>query len=68
MDHRKEAHPSNKKCRNYPNSCRFGVKCWYLHEDTDSNREVNNVIEGSFKCIECDEEIIERRDFMVHKK
>jgi transcription elongation factor Elf1 len=32
MNHRKEAHPSNKKCRDFPDGkCRFGLKCWYIY-------------------------------------
>ena len=33
MDHRKTSHPSNKKCRYFPTNCKFGSKCWYVHED-----------------------------------
>ena len=36
MSHRKEHHPPNKKCRNL-GTCRFGERCWYAHETTETD-------------------------------
>ena len=33
MNHRKEVHPSNRRCRNYPQSCTWAKECWYVHLD-----------------------------------
>ena len=33
MTHRKERHPSNKRCRYFnQNNCKFGSDCWYVHD------------------------------------
>jgi hypothetical protein len=56
MNHRKNAHPSNKKCRNFPGGkCSFGIDCWYVHEeelmDVDESFKNNPESESStFKC------------------
>ena len=52
MDHKKEFHPSNKRCRKFENRmCRFGNKCWYVHEKELTNingtKEPENV---KFEC------------------
>ena len=68
MTHRKSAHPSNKKCRNYPESCTFGSECWYVHvEDMDVVVESEQRA-PSFKCFQCDNEFEKKPLFMQHKK
>ena len=70
MEHRKNVHPSSKKCRNYPASCTFGEKCWYVHEqpmEVDLEKDVQQT-SSNFKCNVCDEEFKERVCFMKHKK
>ena len=66
MNHRKNVHPSNKKCRNFPLSCKFGNECWYVHENR-MDIDVPNVDE-SFKCNFCDKEFKVKNDCMHHKK
>ena len=70
MEHRKNVHPSSKKCRNFPASCTFGEKCWYVHEqpmEVDLEKDVQQN-SWNFKCNVCDEEFQERICFMKHKK
>ena len=47
MDHRKASHPSNKKCRYFPTNCKFGSKCWYVHQEV---MEVDITLTGSNNC------------------
>ena len=72
MDHRKVVHPSNKKCKNFPTNCTFGDECCYVHHEQmeidQINTNQNNNKTWNFKCNLCDEEIVERKDFMKHKK
>ena len=72
MNHRKIVHPSKKKCRNFPANCTFGNDCWYVHtepmEVDEYPTEFKEANTWNFKCNLCDEEILERRDFMAHKK
>ena len=72
MNHRKIVHPSKKKCRNFPTNCTFGNDCWYVHhEPMETDEQTSDVNEGNswnFKCNLCEEKILERRDFMIHKK
>ena len=40
MNHKNEAHPPNKKCRNLERgTCRFGNRCWYVHEEEVMNTD-----------------------------
>ena len=41
MEHRKEEHPSHKKCRYFiKGECKFSShECWYLHEESDNYNE-----------------------------
>ena len=65
MDHRKNVHPSNKKCRNYlKGECPFGEKCWYVHEEKSNNESIFE----SFKCDLCKNNFKGRTNFMKHKK
>ena len=48
MNHRKFSHPSNKKCRTFPGTCKFGERCWYVHENLEEKQDVSSV-----KCTLC---------------
>ena len=65
MNHRKEEHPSHKKCRYYlKGECNFSAsECWYLHEDKNSTQ--TNVEE---KCDECKFSFSSRDKLTEHKK
>ena len=70
MEHRKSVHPSNKRCRYYPDGkCVFGIKCWYIHEehlmDVDESFTTQDI---KFKCNFCDFESESKDRFMKHKK
>ena len=72
MTHRKNIHPSNKRCRNFPGNCKFGKECWYVHEEgmeTDQlpEKEKEDNI-SDFKCNLCDKNFKEKSDFMMHRK
>ena len=66
MTHRKEDHPSHKKCRYFlKGKCKFsGDECWYLHEDkiTIGNGSSSEV------CYECRSNFETSFDLMEHKK
>ena len=74
MNHRKIVHPSNKKCRNFPENCKFGKECWYVHEEprltenapSKKTFETQKVI--IFKCNLCEETFKDKGNFMEHKK
>ena len=70
MSHRKEEHPSHKKCRYYSKGeCAFSSEdCWYLHEDKVSNAEssLNTVTE--FQCFVCNNTFMSKYDLMQHKR
>ena len=68
MNHRRDVHPSNKKCRNYPTSCTWGHSCWWKHQEPMDIDLVPDVRTWNFKCDLCDEKFIERNDFIMHKK
>ena len=77
MNHRHSSHPSNKKCRNFPNDCKWGRKCWYMHEEPEEPMIIGEQSEEeveaeqnvpSFKCNICDQLFGEQRPFMEHKK
>ena len=64
MNHRKAVHPSNKKCRYYPEgTCTWNDKCWYVHKNEDDTDMVNN-----FKCDLCEKVFTGRNSFMNHRK
>ena len=65
MNHRKNVHPSNKKCRKFPNNCPHGNECWYVHSEKESSTQK---LSDEFKCEQCDKTISGRRNFMMHKK
>ena len=77
MEHRKHQHPSNKKCRNYPEGpegrCIRGKACWYIHEEqlmeVDESVVSENSFEGAkFKCNHCEKSFKGKNDFMRHNK
>ena len=77
MEHRKREHPSNKKCRNYPEGpegrCFRGKTCWYVHEEQlmdvdESLVSENSIEEVKFKCNFCGKMFGTKNDFMRHKK
>ena len=66
MDHRKEVHPSTKKCKNFEaGNCIHGDKCWYAHSRDSDSVEAN---QSMFRCNLCEETFAGRLGFMVHKK
>ena len=70
MNHRKEVHPSNRKCRNFPlGKCIYGNGCWYVHaEDLMDVDESFQHTESKIKCYICDK-TFETKDMMKkHKK
>ena len=64
MNHRKEEHPSHKKCRYYvKGECKFsGDECWYVHEDTGL------ISDSGEKCFECKVSFPSKYYLMEHKK
>ena len=70
MNHRKEAHPSNKKCRDFPDGkCNFGLKCWYVHEEElmDLDESFKNE-EPRHKYYICSEEFATKDQLKRHRK
>ena len=66
MNHRKNIHPSNKKCKNFPSGkCKFvSGDCWYVHgEEMDTDE-----LFEQFNCNLCEYEAKGRDSFMKHKK
>ena len=59
MNHRKTVHPSNKKCRNFPNGkCTFGNQCWYVHEEElmdvdESFKDDVKAEDSKYRCYIC---------------
>ena len=34
MNHRKDVHPSKRKCKNFPaGKCTWGKTCWFVHSE-----------------------------------
>ena len=67
MNHRKEVHPSNKKCKYFlAGKCIHGNKCWYVHGENDIDKNVEAF--NNFKCDICKEDLKGKRNFMMHKK
>ena len=65
MNHRKNMHPSNKKCRNFEaGNCPHKSECWYIHENAMDVEDLSD----QFKCNVCDFETKGRVNFMKHKK
>ena len=69
MNHRKEEHPSHKKCRYYlKGECKFSSHdCWYIHEDEQTSS--NNTGKTSDElCYVCKKSFPTKYDMMEHKK
>ena len=64
MEHRKEEHPSHKKCRYFvKGECFFSAEeCWYIHEDTTT--ETNN---PQFDCFDCKNRFKTKHELNEHK-
>ena len=70
MEHRKELHPSKRKCKNFPHEkCKWGKKCWYVHEEElmDVDESFKNV-DPVFKCYICEEEFRTKDNLKRHRK
>lgn len=72
MTHRKNNHPSNKRCRNFPSSCTFGKECWYLHVepmDVDPvNENTGSSSNSTFNCNMCENVFDEKKHFHEAQK
>ena len=70
MNHRKEVHPSNRKCRNFPDGkCNWGKKCWWVHaEDLMDFEESIKEDELKHKCYICNFEFETKDSLKKHKK
>ena len=65
MAHRKQVHPSNKRCRNFSSGhCKHGENCWYVHSELVAEENVSSI----FNCEICGNTFKERTLFMKHKK
>ena len=63
MDHRKNVHPSSKKCRHFSSGrCPHGLNCWYVHGE----EQIESL--DSYKCDLCDDKFTGRTNYMSHKK
>ena len=70
MNHRKFAHPSNKKCRNFPDAgCKWGKTCWYVHaEELMEVDESFKQEEKKHTCYICSTEFETKDTLKKHKK
>ena len=72
MNHRKVNHPSTRKCRDFPQNCKWGTECWYVNnEDRNIGKisQKDDVIKDSlFKCNICEKEFESKSSFMKHRK
>ena len=70
MEHRKEEHPSHKKCRYYlKGECKFGgEECWYVHEDKVNKNGRPDESESIIQCYICKNEFHSKHDLISHKK
>ena len=68
MNHRREEHPSKKRCRYFlKQQCFFKAnKCWYRHEENDE--EEKNELSAEMNCRYCAECFSSKNDLMMHKK
>ena len=70
MNHRKATHPSNKKCRNFPDgNCTWGKDCWYVHsEDLMEVDETSEKEEQKHVCYICQFQYETKDTLKKHKK
>ena len=70
MEHRKEEHPSNRKCRFYlKGECKFGgEECWYVHEDKVNKNGRPDESESIIQCYICKNKFHSKHDLVAHKK
>ena len=73
MNHRKQKHPSNRKCRNFVRGeCKHGELCWYVHDNVmeidSQNTQENQPTETKVKCYICDTDFSSKNEMMNHKK
>ena len=70
MNHRKEEHPSHKKCRYFlKGECNFSAEdCWYLHENEDKDSKSSHAEKDNFMCFVCKNIFMSKHDLMQHKK
>ena len=68
MNHRKEEHPSHKKCRYYTKGeCNFSAEdCWYLHEERATGGPT--FVPTEILCFICKNSFQSKYDLMEHKK
>ena len=69
MNHRKDVHPSRTKCKNFPHGCKWGVKCWYVHEEDlmDLDESFKNE-DSPHKCYLCGEVFKTKDELRKHRK
>ena len=75
MNHRKETHPSNRKCRNFAKGeCKHAELCWYVHDDSvmdhdsEESEEDGQKDDVNYKCYVCDTNFTSKVEVMKHKK
>ena len=65
IKHRREQHPSQRKCKNFPN-CVWKEKCLYMHV---LHRQEEGLAEDSmFTCITCKNNFSDKNEMMIHRK
>ena len=70
MNHRKELHPSKKKCNKFPDGkCIRGKTCWYVHEedlmDVDESFKKEEMLH---KCYICEDAFRTKDQLKKHRK
>ena len=75
MNHRKETHPSNRKCRNFAKGeCRHAELCWNVHDDSvkdhdsEESQEDGHKGDVNYKCYVCDTNFTSKVEVKKHKK
>ena len=71
MNHRKQEHPSNRKCRDFAKGeCQRGDLCWYVHDNVMEfdPEEVLHQSEDKVTCYVCKHEFPSKNAMMNHKK
>ena len=65
IKHRREQHPSQRKCKNFPN-CVWKEECLYMHV---LHRQEEGLAEDSmFTCITCKNNFSDKNEMMIHRK